>query len=256
MMRAKAAAAFVSGILAVSLAGCSSGTADNNNSSATQADSAEEQQATASAPQQDASEPSEPHVKESGWSYSDSGYIRFCAIVSNPDPVNCYVGMPLNVTARSENGTVLANSTFYAAWVAPNDVMPVGGILSDLQEKPYEVTVDFSFKDGSKPGNDYTLADLPVSGVTDTGKKVTGEFTNGTGCDFDRGVSVFAVFRSGGEIVGYSQSIDYSNPCPDGKKSAFEISYAFDGIPEHDAVDVYAIPNLISPWPAARARAA
>ena len=245
MMRAKAAAALVSGVLAVSLAGCSSGTADNDNSSATQADSAEEQQATASAPQQDESEPSEPHVKESGWSYSDSGYIRFCAIVSNPDPVNCYVGMPLNVTARSEDGTVLANSTFYAAWVAPNDVMPVGGILSDLQEKPYEVTVDFSFKDGSKPGNDYTLADLPVSGVTDTGKKVTGEFTNGTGCDFDRGVSVFAVFRRGGEIVGYSQSIDYSNPCPDGKTSAFEISYAFDGIPEHDSVDVYAIPNLI-----------
>ena len=189
-------------------------------------------------------ESTEPHVKESGWSYSN-GYVNFCAIVDNPDPVNCYVGMPLNVTAKGADGTVLANSTVYASWVAPNDVMPVGCVLSDVSEEPSEVTVDFSHGDGSKPGHDYTLADLPVSNVTDTGKKVTGEFANNTGCDFDRGVTVLAVFRGGGKIVGFAERVDYSNPCPDGKTAAFEVSYAYNGVPAHDSVDVYAVPNLI-----------
>ena len=203
-----------------------------------------ERESGASATKQGSSESAEPSVKESGWSYSN-GYVNFCAIVDNPDPVNCYVGMPLNVTAKGADGTILANSTVYASWVAPNDVMPVGCVLSDVSEEPSEVTVDFSHGDGSRPGHDYTLSDLPVSNVTDTGKKVTGEFANRTGCDFDRGVSVFVVFRDAGEVVGYAQSLDYSNPQPDGKTSAFEVVYAYSNVPDHDSVDVYAIPNLI-----------
>lgn len=240
----------VAGALAASLAGCAQVEGGSEESAQ---EPQQEQKADEGSRDSDAEQASnaveapsspQPYLKESGWSYS-GGYVNFCAIVGNTDPVNCYVLMPLDVTAKASDGTILANETFYAQWIAPNDTMPVHGVLSNLSEEPAEVTVDFSFKEGSKPGNDYTLADMPVTNVTDTGVKVTGEYENKTGCDFQRGVTVFVVFRDNGKIVGGCEEFDYSNPCPNGKRSAFDATYQHNGIPEHDSVDVYVVPNLM-----------
>ncbi|MBQ3106161.1 MAG: hypothetical protein IJC51_01610 [Eggerthellaceae bacterium] len=249
----KSVLVILSATLALLLFGCSEKTAENTGGTeqSEQLEQTEQPGQSATEPEEDedeaatpAQEP-QPYVKTSGWTFSDS-YVNFGAIIENTDTVNCYVLMPLSVTAKDADGKILANSVFTVEWIAPNDIMPVHGVLTNVASEPAEVTFDFSFSDGSKPGNDYTLADMKVTNITDTGTKITGEYENATGCDFPNGVTLLAVFWMDGKIVGScNESMEYSNPCQNGSKSAFELVYQFSGAPEHDSVDVYAIPNLL-----------
>ena len=118
----------VAGALAASLAGCAQVEGGSEESAQ---EPQQEQKADEGSRDSDAEQASnaveapsspQPYLKESGWSYS-GGYVNFCAIVGNTDPVNCYVLMPLDVTAKASDGTILANETFYAQWIAPNDTV-------------------------------------------------------------------------------------------------------------------------------------
>lgn len=230
-MAKKVAAVAASCALALIMVGCSSPNAT------------EETVVEAPEPKEEAVS-EEPAVSDEGWSYS-GGYVNYCAIVGNADPVNCYVSMSLSVTAKAADGSILASEVVIVPWIAPDDVMPVYTVLT-VSEEPAEIVSEPFFDDGAKPGNDYTLADMAVEKVKDDGSKVTGEFENKTGCSFENGVSVIAVFKQGGKIVGASQNLDYLLvPVEDGKRMAFEVDYQFAGIPEHDSVDVYVVPELL-----------
>lgn len=187
---------------------------------------------------------SAPYLKETGWTYVD-GVIKVAAVVGNTDTVNCYVLMPLTVTAKAADGSILGVSNLTVTWVAPNDVMPVASYITDVSQEPAEVTFDFSYDEGSVPGNDYTLADIPVTNITDTGTKVTAEYQNNTGVDFPNGMTYYALFYKGGKLVaGSDYSLDMAE-APNGSSKAFEIDYQFDSPVEHDSVVVYAVPNLL-----------
>lgn len=231
----KMAAVSAAAALALTMAGCSS------------PDAAEEKAADAPEVKEEPKAEAvaeEPAVADEGWSYS-GGFVNYCAVIGNADPVNCYVYMNLNVTAKAADGSILASQVVAVPWVAPDDVMPVYTVLT-VSEEPAEIVSELFFDEGTKPGNDYTLADIAAENVVDNGAKVTGEFENKTGCDFDNGVSVIAVFKQGGEIVAASQNLDFLLiSVENGKRLPFEVDYQFGGIPEHDSVDVYVIPELL-----------
>lgn len=196
------------------------------------------------------SDPS-PYISEGGWTYIESqggDFANYGLMLGCTDPVNCYVLMPLKITAKADDGSILASETTTVMFIGPDDVMPVTGLLP-LTEKPASIEFDLSFDQGSKPGNDYKITDLPVSNtseiVTDPSTKWTGEFSNDTGVDFPNGIFPCAILRDNGKIVGGVGLSGDSAPVANGETSSFEVTGLKGSFPDHDDYELYIVPNLI-----------
>lgn len=246
------------GLAALSLAGCGSG--DKEEKPAAGGSSAPEpEKKEPEAPEADgrhATHPEPdgpaPYIKESVWrsepnATDDGYYVHFDAMLGCTDTENCYTMMHLAVSAKSAGGGVLASCDQVVMFIAPDDVMPVT-VQLDTAEEPATVEATLSHEAGQKPGNPYTLADLPVSGQaeTETGgyAKWAGEFENRTGVSFDSGCDAYAVLRDGGDLCAVYVQMG-SAPVADGATSPFEVTEYADAVPEHDSAEVYIVPNLI-----------
>lgn len=195
---------------------------------------------------------SAPYIKEGGWSYIEGvngSSVNVALILGNTDTTNCYIFPKVKATAKSADGSVVAFDTASTTFIAPNDVMPLVFKLTGLSEEP--ATIDFEFSAGEKqvPGNDYTLSDLPSSGVsetiTDREAKWLGEYSNNTGVTFPNGVTPIVVLRSNGQIVaGFENLLDRIESA-DGATSSFEVKSFPGSVPEHDSFEAYIVPNLV-----------
>ena len=195
---------------------------------------------------------SAPYIKEGGWSYIEGvngSFVNVALILGNTDTTNCYIFPKVKATAKSADGSVIASDTASTTFIAPNDVMPLVFKLTGLSEEP--ATIDFEFSAGEKqvPGNDYTLSDLPSSGVsetiTDREARWLGEYSNNTGVTFPNGVTPIVVLRSSGNIVaGFENLLDRIESA-DGATSSFEVKSFPGSVPEHDSFEAYIVPNLI-----------
>lgn len=200
---------------------------------------------------QDAPAEAGPYLREGGWSYIDgeSPSVNFAVILGCNDQVNCYVLMTLRVTALGADGSVLASQSVGVEFIAPDDVMPVTGSLSVASE-PAELAYELSAGEGSPPGNPYTLADLPVSNVSEIVGDIethwTGEIANNCGVDFAYGAYPVVILRSGSEIVGgASRAIEFRTSLENGASTYFDLGEYNSLVPDHDSFEVIAVPNLI-----------
>lgn len=260
----KLVSAIVAGSLALALVGCGGGESAGSSQQQQPAGSSEpaaKEELRKEQPKKkeeskyhasyDAPDEPAPYIKETSWHCVDGEpnggkYLIVDYILGCTDQVNCYVFPKVKVTARAADGTVLGSADSAAVFVAPNDVMPVSFQIT-VAEEPAEVTFDLSYDPGEKPGNDYTLADLPVSNdgefETNGFTKWTGEFTNQTGVSFDSGCDAYVLLRKDGDLVATYRSIGVS-PVEDGATSSFEISQHSGTIPEYDSHEFLIVPNL------------
>ena len=245
------ASASVAAIFAVSLSACGGGgQAQQSDAGSTTVEKEPEVEEKPTVEEVKA-EPN-PYIKESTWRCDDNQidgtkYVQADYVIGCGDPTNCYVMMKVQITAKSSDGTVLATDTDYVTFVAPNDIMPCSHVLTTAEE-PAEVTFDLSYDQGQKPGNDYTLADLPVANQTVSEvngyTKWTGEYTNQTGVDFERGCDAYVVLRKDGKLVAIFNGHG-TGDAANGSTHPFEISSYSGSVPEHDSYEVYIVPNLI-----------
>jgi hypothetical protein len=194
----------------------------------------------------------EPYVRESVWWCIDNAtgggkYLRYGVLLGCTDPVNCYVLMKLRVTAKAADGSVLASDTATVQFIAPDDVMPYDSQM-DVSEEPSEVTFELAYDKGAVPGNAYTLADLPVSGETESESngytKWAGEYSNETGVAFESGCTPSVLLRSDGRLAAVYGSFD-PFPVGEGSTSSFEVSEYADSVPAHDSFEVLIVPDLM-----------
>lgn len=194
----------------------------------------------------------QPFIKEACWWTTQdqvATYIHVVALMGNTDPTNCYVFPKINAVAYAEDGTVLGTQAINNQFIAPSDVMP-GYTLITTADKPAKVEFEISFDPGTPPGNPYTLANFSIENtseqqVDEFTTRWTGQFTNGCGVDFPSGCNAFVLLRRGGQLVGGYQTSSFDE-VTNGSTHAFSVDAAYVGeVPEHDAFEVYIVPNLI-----------
>lgn len=192
-----------------------------------------------------------PYIAEGGWTYIDSeggDFANYALKLACNDPVNCYIFMNVKITARASDGSILASQADSVQFIAPNDVMPVVGLLP-LTEEPASIDFDLTFSDGAVPGNDYKITDLAVSNTseieTESSVKWTGEYVNNTGVDFPAGVYPHAILRLNGKIVGGADASFDNSAVANGQTTSFEVSGLKGTVPEHDEYELYIVPELL-----------
>lgn len=173
---------------------------------------------------------------------SDTIYMRFCAIIHNPNTELVANFPKVNVTIKNGDGTILTTDSQTGSCVMPEDTVTIIGStsvpvvnLSEDTQITFDVECDNfgidSFGEGLK------TTDFAVENVSEQeGDKlsITGEITNNTEKEVDM-VNLSIVLRKEGQIV-YMDNTYVDNLAP-GKPKAFEVSQ-YDEYPEHDTIDV------------------
>ncbi len=262
----------VCGLFAVSLAGCSAATTDQGQTSGDQAQATQQaadqqsngqtqeqvEQASAKADEatakQEAADPADLQIVDSGWFVSDNGMVDFAVEVQNPNQTVEAVDPVIEVVGKDDAGnvlfdekietpSVLPNSTYYYSYVA--GMTAQNGATDEEAVKP--ATVDFSVTtpEGSWEATDETLANVYTvqdNGAKDSefgAKEFTGTVTASKALDeaTQSRVDVVLLDKDGKIEGGYFKIVD-TEP---GKAADYDI-FAIDA-PDYASYAVYA-----SPW--------
>lgn len=256
----------LSGLFAVSLAGCATQAdqpapagseqaveqAENQGPAAEQA--AVDQQADAQTAEQEAANPVELQIVDSGWFAADNGMVDFAVEVQNPNHTVETVDPVIEVVGKDDAGNVIFDETIETPGVLPDSTYYysyVAGSTANNSAEAAEVvkpsTVEFSIAtpDGSWKATDQKLADVYTvqdNGAADTqfgAKEFTGTVTASEALDgaTQSRVDVVLLDKDGHIEGGYFKIVD-TQP---GQAADYDI-YAV-GAPEYASYAVYA-----SPW--------
>ena len=262
----------LSGLFAVSLAGCA---AQNDQAAPTGSEQAvvqaEETQgpaagqaavdehaaaaADAATAEQEAANPAELQIVDSGWFAADNGMVDFAVKVQNPNKTVEAIDPVIEVVGKDDSGNVIFDETIETPGVLPDSTYYysyVAGSTADSSANSTEVvkpaTVEFSITtpEGSWEATDQKLADVYAvqdGGATDTqfgAKEFTGTVTASESLDgaTQSRVDVVLLDQDGKIEGGYFKIVD-TEP---GQAADYDI-YAV-GAPQYVSYAVYA-----SPWP-------
>ena len=185
---------------------------------------------------------------ESSYLWDDTVYINYIGFVHNPNNEETALFPKLIATAKNPDGTILAADEQSGSVIMPGDTIPIMGtfsiISSEIKEGSY---VDYqveckSFQEDSFIYSSARTTDFKISNISEhSGSRasVTGEVKS----SFSENVSmlkIIAIFRKDNKIAGVERTyIDLSAY----QSKAFEID-SLTGFPEHDSVEIYAVPSL------------
>lgn len=260
----------LSGLFAVSLAGCATqadqpapaGTEQAAEQAEAQGPAAEQaavgQQADAETDaqtaEQEAANPAELQIVDSGWFAADNGMVDFAVQVQNPNHTVEAVDPVIEVVGKDDAGNVIFDETIETPGVLPDSTYYysyVAGSTANSSADSTEVvkpsTVEFSIAtpDGSWKATDQKLADVYTvqdNGAADTqfgAKEFTGTVTASEALDgaTQSRVDVVLLDKDGHIEGGYFKIVD-TQP---GQAADYDI-YAV-GAPDYASYAVYA-----SPW--------
>lgn len=255
----------LSGLFAVSLAGCASAAeqapagseqavvqAENEGPAAEQA--AVDEQVDAATAEQEAAAPAELQIVDSGWFVADNGMVDFAVEVQNPNHTVESIDPVIEVVGKDDAGNVifdesiqtpgvLPDSTYYYSYVAGATTNGTGN--AEEVVKPATVEFSISTPEGSWQATDEKLSDVYTvqdNGVTDSdfgAKEFTGTVTASEALDGATQSRVDVVLLDGnGKIEGGYFKIVDTQP---GQAANYDI-FAIDA-PDYASYAVYA-----SPW--------
>lgn len=251
------------GMLVLSLAGCAAPAANQgqaaDSSQATNGQTQEQlDQANAKADEatakQEATNPADLQIVDSGWFVSDNGMVDFAVEVQNPNQTVEAVDPVIEVVGKDDAGnvlfdekiktpSVLPNSTYYYSYVA--GMTAQNGATSEEVVKPATVDFTVTTPEGSWEATDETLANVYTvqdNGAKDSefgAKEFTGTVTASKALDeaTQSRVDVVLLDKDGNIEGGYFKIVD-TEP---GKAADYDI-FAIDA-PDYASYAVYA-----SPW--------
>ena len=248
----------LSGLFAVSLAGCAAQndqaaptgseqavvqTEENQGPAAGQA--AVDEQADAATAEQEAANPAELQIVDSGWFAADNGMVDFAVKVQNPNKTVEAIDPVIEVVGKDDSGNVIFDETIETPGVLPDSTYYysyVAGSTADSSANSTEVvkpaTVEFSITtpEGSWEATDQKLADVYV--VQDGGAADTQFGAESLDGATQSRVDVVLLDGNGKIEGGYFKIVD-TQP---GQAADYDI-YAV-GAPQYASYAVYA-----SPWP-------
>lgn len=258
----------LSGLFAVSLVGCAAQSSQTAPAGSEQAvvqteetqgpaagQAAVDEQADAATAEQEAANPAELQIVDSGWFAADNGMVDFAVKVQNPNKTVEAIDPVIEVVGKDDSGNVIFDETIETPGVLPDSAYYysyVAGSTADSSANSTEVvkpaTVEFSITtpEGSWEATDQKLADVYAvqdGGATDTqfgAKEFTGTVTASESLDgaTQSRVDVVLLDQDGKIEGGYFKIVD-TEP---GQATDYDI-YAV-GAPQHASYAVYA-----SPWP-------
>ncbi len=262
----------LSGLFAVSLAGCAAQndqaaptgseqavvqTEETQGPAAGQAavDEQADAEADAATAEQEAANPAELQIVDSGWFAADNGMVDFAVKVQNPNKTVEAIDPVIEVVGKDDSGNVIFDETIETPGVLPDSTYYysyVAGSTADSSANSTEVvkpaTVEFSITtpEGSWEATDQKLADVYAvqdGGATGTqfgAKEFTGTVTASESLDgaTQSRVDVVLLDQDGKIEGGYFKIVD-TEP---GQAADYDI-YAV-GAPQYASYAVYA-----SPWP-------
>lgn len=258
----------LSGLFAVSLVGCAAQSSQTAPAGSEQAvvqteetqgpaagQAAVDEQADAATAEQEAANPAELQIVDSGWFAADNGMVDFAVKVQNPNKTVEAIDPVIEVVGKDDSGNVIFDETIETPGVLPDSTYYysyVAGSTADSSANSTEVvkpaTVEFSITtpEGSWEATDQKLADVYAvqdGGATDTqfgAKEFTGTVTASESLDgaTQSRVDVVLLDQDGKIEGGYFKIVD-TEP---GQAADYDI-YAV-GAPQCASYAVYA-----SPWP-------
>lgn len=258
----------LSGLFAVSLVGCAAQSSQTAPAGSEQAvvqteetqgpaagQAAVDEQADAATAEQEAANPAELQIVDSGWFAADNGMVDFAVKVQNPNKTVEAIDPVIEVVGKDDSGNVIFDETIETPGVLPDSTYYysyVAGSTADSSANSTEVvkpaTVEFSITtpEGSWEATDQKLADVYAvqdGGATDTqfgAKEFTGTVTASESLDgaTQSRVDVVLLDQDGKIEGGYFKIVD-TEP---GQAADYDI-YAV-GAPQYASYTVYA-----SPWP-------
>lgn len=262
----------LSGLFAVSLVGCAAQSSQTAPAGSEQAvvqteetqgpaagqaavDEQTDAEADAATAEQEAANPAELQIVDSGWFAADNGMVDFAVKVQNPNKTVEAIVPVIEVVGKDDSGNVIFDETIETPGVLPDSAYYysyVAGSTADSSANSTEVvkpaTVEFSITtpEGSWEATDQKLADVYAvqdGGATDTqfgAKEFTGTVTASESLDgaTQSRVDVVLLDQDGKIEGGYFKIVD-TEP---GQAADYDI-YAV-GAPQYASYAVYA-----SPWP-------
>ena len=255
----------LSGLFAVSLAGCAAQTDQAAAGSEQAVDQAEtegpaaeqaatDEQVDEATAEQEAANPAELQIVDSGWFAADNGMVDFAVEVQNPNHTVEAIDPVIEVVGKDDAGNVIFDETIETPGVLPDSTYYysyVAGSSSPTAAEGGEVvkpaTVEFSIStpEGSWQATDQKLADVYTvqdNGATDSdfgAKEFTGTVTASESLDGAAQSRVDVVLLDGnGKIEGGFFKIVDTQP---GQAADYDI-FAIDA-PDYASYAVYA-----SPW--------
>ena len=186
---------------------------------------------------------------ESSYVWNDTIYVNYIGLIYNPNKEKVALFPKLIATAKNTDGTILATDEQTGTVVMPGDTVPIIGrmsiVSSEIQEDSYvsyEVECK-SFGDDSFIYSSARTTDFAISNVSEhSGSRdsVTGEIKNNFSEDATM-LKIVAIFRKNNNIVGVEST--YMDDLSVNQSKAFEIDGLLE-FPEHDSVEVVAVPSL------------
>lgn len=184
----------------------------------------------------------------SSYVWDDTVYINYIGLIHNPNE-EVALFPKLIATAKNPDGTILATDEQSASVIMPGDTLPIIGtfsiISSELEDGSYvnyQVECQ-SFQNDTFIYSSARTTDFTIFNISEhSGSKsyVTGEIKSTFSEDISM-LKVVAIFRKDNEIVGSEYS--YIDSLSAYQSKAFELD-SLTGFPEHDSVEIYAVPTL------------
>lgn len=180
------------------------------------------------------------------WIISDEYCRIFYAVkIHNPNEEYAVEFPKIQITARSEDNTILTTEEQTLASIAANDTIMYANEISYEGKAPASVDITVGNDDNNymhQEGSGVLRQDeLTISNVSENiGEydiSYTGELTNNSTLDQDS-VCIVVVFKKGDNAIG--GICTYVDNVRSGETKPFEVS-SYGDLPEHDSYEVYAL---------------
>lgn len=234
-MKKKILVLMMVGTMALSFVACSG----SDDASKDNADTSQGGNSVSSNVEEDSSEPDDIVLVESGYSVKDNGmgnvYVYYGATLNNPNKNEAASFPTITITAKGEDGSIIATQDQTLFYLAPEDTVSFGSLVDCNGKVPASVEITPSCKDFVPGDSDGVIksSDFIISNTTEISGEYgntsyTGEIENVGNNDADM-VAVTVILKNNGQIVyGTTTFVD---GVTSGMKKPFEIS-AYE-VPEH-----------------------
>ena len=182
---------------------------------------------------------------DSGYSFlklHGNTYIYYGVKIWNPNSSKTIRFPVITVTARADNGTILATDNWTIAGITPNDTIICGNSITCKGTEPSTVEISVSNKTSSSflvDGEMYGIADTDTFIITNFSQQedyFTGDITNASGM-YQKSVCINVVFKSGTTITG--AAIGFANDIEAGETIPFKVIWPSSYYLPHDSYEVH-----------------
>lgn len=194
---------------------------------------------------QDAAEPVQLELVESGWSPGTGGFINYAFAIRNPSSTEIVDYPEVVITGRAADGSVVFSHSQVLFSIGPDETQYFGGpagngTAPDTVEFALGASNDFDITEADETRATFSFS--PVSEVSSSmgGSSFTGELTvsDGTVPELANSVAVIIVLRDESGSIVYGCSTYISMPEP-GRSAPFECD-AF-GHPDYATAEAHAL---------------